>query len=138
MNLYAFLHRQEAATSVSVRIRCKLIVRDSTAMLPFDENAALELPRSNYVNNVNFYSDPETDRLMCAEMLLDSCDDIDMAFLKGMLSGLSTEALEERLFLSASALRYRLKRIMSIAGCKSRAEFQDFLQMCRELRFFEK
>ena len=138
VNLYAFLHKQEAATSVSVRIRCKLIVRASTAMIPFDETSALELPQSNYVSNINFYSDPEADRLMCAEMLLDSCDDIDLAFLKGMLAGLSTEALEERLFLSASALRYRLKRIMSIAGCKTRAEFQSFLQMCRELQFFEK
>ncbi|MBQ7868660.1 MAG: LacI family DNA-binding transcriptional regulator [Clostridia bacterium] len=138
INLYAFLQKQEAATSVSVRIRSKLIVRDSTACIPFEESDMLALPQTNYETSVNFYSDPEADRLMCAEMLLDSCDDIDQAFLRGLLAGLSTEALEERLFLSASALRYRLKRIMGVAGCKTRTEFQDFLEMCRELRFFEK
>ena len=138
VNLYAFLYKQEATTSVSMRIRCKLIVRSSTAMIPFDDTTDLDFPQKNYVSNINFYSDPETDQLMCAEMLLESCDDIDLAFLKGMLAGLTTEALEERLFLSASALRYRLKRIMSISGCKTRTEFSEFLQMCKELHLFEK
>lgn len=138
VNLYAFLHKQEAATSVSVRIRCKLIVRASTAMIPFDETACYALPQGRFTSNVNFYSDPEAERLMHAEMLLDSCDDIDRAFLRGLIAGLSTEAMEERLFLSASALRYRLKRIMAVAGCKNRNDFQALLDLCRELHFFEK
>ena len=36
--------------------------------------------------------------------ILESCDDIDLAFLKGMLAGLSTEALEERLHLTSGSV----------------------------------
>ncbi len=137
VNLYAFIVKQDMATSVSVRVRCKLLVRDSTANIPFDQTRRLSTLQGRYLSHVDFYSDPEAEQLMNIENLLSGCDDTDWAFLRGMLSGLGTEELEERLFLSSSALRYRLKRLMNVAQCKTRGEFQKLLECCRELHFFE-
>ncbi len=137
VNLYAFIVKQDMATSVSVRVKCKLFVRQSTANIPFDETRRLSTLQGQYLSHIDFYSDPEAEQLMNIENLLMSCDDTDWAFLRGMLAGLTMDELEERLYLSASALRYRLKRIMSVAQCKTRAEFNDLLEICRQLRFFE-
>lgn len=136
VNLYAFLYRQEAATSVSMRIRGRMTVRESTAFAPLrrPEGApSLTLSRGG---DVNFYSDPEADRLMRVEALLNSCTETDRAFLSELAAGKSFEGMEERLFLSVSALRYRLKRIMAAAGCETRAEFNDFLGLCKTLGLF--
>ena len=137
VNLYAYLYRQEPSTSVSVRVRSNLTVRQSTDMIPPDA-AAMDAsqPHMDYANAVDFYSDPEAQQILNAESMLNACDETDLRFLHGLLSGKTYEALENELFLSSSALRYRLKRMMTISGCKNRAELGDFLALCESLGLF--
>ena len=66
----------------------------------------------------------------------DHLTDADRAMLSGLLAGESHEKMAESLYLSVSALRYRLKRIMTTAGCDTRAEFDDFLALCGTLGLF--
>lgn len=130
--LFSYLCKQPSMSSVSVRVRSKLIVRGSTAMMP--DMTVSALPDSDaceFESSINFYSDPEAERLLRAETMLSACDGIDMRLLTGLPDGCSLEKLEQELFLTASALQYRKKRLMHIAGCAHTAEFMEFLAYCR-------
>ena len=130
--LFSHLCKMPATASVSSRVRSKLIVRASTADVP--ETSAELLPGSDadaFENSINFYSDPEAERLLRAETLLNACDRTDMRLLDGLLNGVSLDALEQELYLTASALQYRKKRLMNVVGCLHTSEFVDFLGFCR-------
>lgn len=130
--LFSHLCKVPATASVSARVRSKLIVRDSTACIP--ETTANTLPNSDvdaFENAINFYSDPEAERLLRAETMLNACDAMDVQLLKGMLEGTSMESMEQELYLTASALQYRKKRLMNLVGCQHTSEFIDFLTFCR-------
>ncbi len=137
VRLFAFLYREDAATSVSLRVRSRMLVRASTAFqtpktdgFSFDASALAE-------STVNFYADAEADALMRAECLLDGCDETDEAFLRGLAAGEPFERMGERLFLSASALRYRLKRMMAIAKCDTKEQLGQLLRFCQILQLFD-
>ena len=70
-------------------------------------------------------------RLLRAETMLNACDAMDVQLLKGMLEGTSMESMEQELYLTASALQYRKKRLMNLVGCQHTSEFIDFLTFCR-------
>ena len=130
--LFSYLCRQPSTASVSARVRSKLIVRQSTAMLPDMTCAALpEDDADAFEAAVNFYNDPEAERLLRAETLLGAADELDMQLLCGLLSGSSLEKLEQTLFLTASALQYRKKRLMNVARCAHTSELLEFLRFCR-------
>ncbi len=137
VRLFAFLYREDAATSVSLRVRSRMLVQASTAFqkpqtegLSFDASVITE-------STVNFYADAEADALMRAECLLDGCDETDEAFLRGLAAGEPFERMGERLFLSASALRYRLKRLMGLAKCDTKEQLGQLLRFCQVLQLFD-
>ena len=84
---------------------------------------SLKLGQKNY---------DEAERLLRAETLLSAADELDMRLLSGLLSGSSLEKLEQSLFLTASALQYRKKRLMNIAHCAHTSDLLAFLRFCRE------
>lgn len=130
IRLYAWLSRQDNLASVSVRIRARLTIRESTAMLPPSELTADPLP---YQGNADFYSDAAAQRLFAAEQLLSTATETDFQIMRGLLNGLTYEALQEQLFLSDSSLRYHIRYLMESAGVKTRLEFLDFLHEWKEL-----
>ena len=93
--------------------------------LPEDDADAFE-------SSINFYNDPEAERLLRAETLLSAADELDMRLLSGLLAGCSLEKLEQTLVLTASALQYRKKRLMNIARCAHTSDLLEFLRFCRE------
>ncbi len=131
--LFSHLCKMPATSSVSSRVRSKLIIRASTACITDTDAEHKLLPGSDadaFENAINFYSDPEAERLLRAEMLINACDDIDMRLIKGLLDGESMDSLEREMYLTASALQYRKKRLMNIVGCRRTHEFIDFLTFC--------
>ena len=130
---FATLYRQPPTASISVRVRSRLIVRESTAGLP--DSSGSQLPvydHDGFTGTNNFYSDPEAERLLRSEALLNACDETDLHFLVSLLSGESMKQMEKRLFLTASALQYRKKRLIHISECADTTDFLQFLHFCRE------
>ncbi len=129
---FASLNRQPPTASISVRVRSHLIIRESTARMP-DRTGTLPPVSEDdaFTGNIDFYSDPEAERLLRAETLLSACDKTDLQFLGGLLAGLSMEAMEKKLFLTTSALQYRKRRLMNTAECAHTSDFLDFLRFCR-------
>ncbi len=130
--LFSHLNKVPATASVSARVHSKLIIRASTACIA--DTTANTLPSSDadaFENTINFYSDPEAEQLLRAEMLLNACDATDMQLITGLLEGVSLNSMEQELYLTASALQYRKKRLMNLVGCSHTSEFIDFLMFCR-------
>ena len=72
-------------------------------------------------------------RRVALETLLDRCDPTDRQLFFGLLQGEKPEVLQQKLFLSSSALRHREKNLMLWAGCAAREDWQAFRAFCRAL-----
>jgi len=125
VRLFSWLFQRETLSSVSVRIRAKLTIRESTSYMSprFSEDLSL----SPLESAVNFYSDDEAEELLRLEKLLSKADETDERLMRALLEGAKTEKIEEELFLSDSALRYRIKKLSENAGCATKNEFVTFL-----------
>ncbi|MBQ6564431.1 MAG: LacI family DNA-binding transcriptional regulator [Clostridia bacterium] len=129
--LFSYLSKTPATSSLSSRVRSKLIVRESTGMIP--DTTTDRFPHNDtdaFETSINFYSDPEAERLLSAETLLNACDSTDMHLLSGLLEGCSMDSLERKLYLTTSALHYRKKRLMNLVNCIHSSEFMEFLDYC--------
>lgn len=130
---FATLCRQPATASLSVRVRSHLIVRESTGfMADVQTEAPLLTDEEELASDINFYSDPEAEKLLRAETLLNSADETDLQYMRDLLCGISTEAMKNRLYLTGSALQYRKKKLMAAAECANAEAFLAFLGFCRE------
>ena len=133
VQLFSYLCKTPTTASVSARIRSKLIVRQSTGCVP---DAPFFSPQQKdadgFEASINFYSDPEAERLLRAETLLNACDETDLLLLDGLIAGASLDSLEHTLYLTVSALQYRKKRLMKIVDCAGTDAFMDFLMFCRQ------
>ena len=108
-------------------------MRSSTADIP--DTTANSIPREDadaFEASFNFYSDPEAERLLRAETLLNACDRTDLRLMDSLMKGASLDSLEQELFLTASALQYRKRRLMNISGCTQTADFLAFMAFCRD------
>ena len=133
--LYAYLGKQPAGTTVSVRVRTHMTVGGSTAgMHPDDASVLRSVLRP--ADRVDFFSDREVEAWQRVETILVASDDTDRAFLAGLLAEKPYAVLENELYLSASALRYRLKRMLAISGCATRGELIELLRFCGGVKLF--
>jgi DNA-binding LacI/PurR family transcriptional regulator len=71
-----------------------------------------------------FYREPSIQTLMRIESCLNRHDALDLKIIEGLLRGVSYEALTERLYISSSALHYRLSKLYRDLGCTTRKAFE--------------
>ena len=73
----------------------------------------------------------DLNKLYALENTIGKMDEMDSKIIHGLLEGISYHALAEHLFLSDTAFNYRLQKLFSSIGCKSRAElialFQNYI-----------
>ena len=132
VHLFSYLVRMPSAASVSVRVRCKLIVRGSTAFEPDRSGEVSPVKPDSKLYGLNFYSDPEAEWLLRAECLLGAADETDLKLVDRLLQDIPLDELEKELYLTPSALQYRKKKLMNVSGCKTSEEFMKFLFFCRK------
>ena len=133
VQLFSYICKTPTTASVPARIRSKLIIRESTGNIPdAGFSSHLRKDADGFSSSVNFYSDPEVERLLRAETLLNACDKTDLRLLEGLVAGASLESLEHTLYLTVSALQYRKKRLMKIVNSANTDAFMEFLTFCRQ------
>ena len=124
---WQILSRQPADRRCAVKLTVpgRLLIRESTGgRLP---EATAELPLSRGSNDP-FYSVPLTRDLATLENCLSQCDDLDMRIIALLMDGHSYEAIAEKLFISESALKYRLNKVFSAVGAQGKSSFIRFVQ----------
>lgn len=127
VSIYAYLQKSAPSVSVSVRISGRLIVRETT-ILTDGYHAHIEpLHTAEDGSEPNFYDDKEVIAFTLLENLLLNCDELDKRILSGQLAGMTTEELAESLNLALESVRYRVRRLLSHTGMKTRGELLKFL-----------
>lgn len=109
----------------------KLMIRESTAYAPFDNQADYESYKSILKNSAvydKFYADPYIQTMMNIENCLAYRDDIDCQIIIDLFNGMGYEDLAEKYFFSVSTIRYRLNKIYQDAGASNR---KDFIKLIR-------
>lgn len=110
--------------AVKISLPSHIIPRGSTAFLPDTQAAVQPLPHEQADL---FYSAPLTAALVRLDDCLTRRDGLDMKILSHMMQGESYEEMSDRLFISASALRYRLHKIYHDAGAASRLDLERMI-----------
>lgn len=108
-------------SSIVVTVSCEVRPRGSTG------NAPLPPPAASLVGDApvalpdihNGGSDSIRDLVSC----LTRCSRLDMQIIRGVVEGESMESLAERLAISVSTGRYRMKKIYALAGVDNKADF---------------
>ena len=62
---------------------------------------------------------------MQIENCLTKCDSLSLQIIGALLAQKNYDFISESMFISRSALNYRLKKIFSAAGVSSRKEFEN-------------
>lgn len=121
VNIWSYLHKNPAVSALRVLIPCELVCRESTACLP---------PRP-YVRERFCEPKPPQGQMVDAmlelqhlENCLMHCDETDFGILCGIVEGLSSERIAERLFTAPGTVQYRLKKMYQVAGVTSRRELE--------------
>ena len=104
-----------------------LLVRGSTAFQQ-PEAAVGQAHLWDDLQKDLFYREPTIQSLMRIESCLNHHDALDLKIIEGLLRGISYEELTERLYISSSALHYRLGKLYRDLGCLTRKEFETTMR----------
>ena len=116
---------KEQNLQISITTPSRLVVRESTAseVHPMDEKNAIVVD-TDYQGGP-FYTDPTIAKVMQIENCLTKCDSLSLQIIGALLAQKNYDFISESMFISRSALNYRLKKIFSAAGVSSRKEFEN-------------
>lgn len=102
---------------VSSMVECPLIVRDST-----DGKICASDLSEPFLPTPSYHSDPEYISYLRAEELVRSWDALDRSIVECLLEGHNTVEIAERLFISPSSVKYRIKKMLTAADLEGRAK----------------
>lgn len=120
------VERNETIASVRVNIRSKLHIRQSTENRPFQPLPQQWLEEA--VPKNLFFADPEISTLARVESLLRQLDETDHALLRLLMADVSYAEMAQSCFISETAAKYRLKKMKTLCGVKTRAELASLLE----------
>ncbi|MBO5199847.1 MAG: winged helix-turn-helix transcriptional regulator [Clostridia bacterium] len=72
-------------------------------------------------NKDTFYEDETVKDMLVVDEYLSSADSTDRTIISELLEGLSTDLIADRCFLSESAVKYRIKRLVQTTGAADKA-----------------
>ena len=113
---------------IQITTPSRLLVRESTAceQHALDDSSALVFD-SDFQGGP-FYTDPTIAKVMQIENCLTKCDSLNLQIIGALLEQRNYDYISESMFISRSALNYRLKKIFSSASVNSRKEFESLFR----------
>jgi len=116
-------HKQQNL-QIQITTPSRLVIRESTA------NEVHKIDDSNVIvfdadyQGGPFYTDPTIAKVMQIENCLTKCDSLSLQIIGALLEQKNYDYISESMFISRSALNYRLKKIFSAASVNGRKEFE--------------
>lgn len=125
VKLHQFLlHNPDIACS-SVLVDCPFIERNSTGSLKFRKAP----PQSRHDGRMPLYdTDPDILMILQTEELLRMWDDIDRSIINGLLQNKTIVSIADGLFISVSAVKYRIKKMLTAANLQSKDELVHIIK----------
>lgn len=125
-NVWRFLTLNNASrlTALKLTVPARILVRESTAEMHMETGKGVVSPK---LEADRFYYNPTISVLVAIENCISQRDELDMRIIQSIMDRLSYEEISDQLFISGSTLRYRLNKIYSDAGIKTRQEFEALI-----------
>lgn len=124
-DIHRILHKSDDSNSVDIRLSCVLNIGETTRFLP-PQTEIYDCPTADKQRDL-YYSDVEVREMMNTEKLLALCDDTDRHIIELILGGKSAARIAETLYLSQSAVKYKIKKMYNICEVKSKDRFISVL-----------
>ncbi len=113
-----YLRKHPNIRSQCTEVMTQIIVGGSTAFFPardrYDDTNDRFAPAPGAYTS--FYKDPTTRNILHAEQFLGALDETDLRILLLLLRGEKTRAIPEALYISESAVKYRLRKMLKLSG----------------------
>lgn len=126
-SLYNFLQATENVSSIKVQLKGQLTMRETTSEQPL--LAASQEPEPFYVNEKSaFYNEPEIIQISTIDQMIHNFDETDYRILHCLLQDFSYARISESCFISETAAKYRVKKMLSSCNVQSRQELLKILR----------
>lgn len=124
--LSRILQKNKHVNSVNIYLASTFFVGETTDNLPLTKECA---PNASDIQKETdaFYSDTEIDEMLKIELLLNSCDKIDLFIVERLLNGATYPKIAEELFMSINGVKYKLKNMFKICQVSTKAELVALL-----------
>ncbi len=126
VSMYAYLVKSEVDINVRMTIPCELVLGDTIEYRIANRQKLALKSHAAYDNY--FYSDQDVSELMTIENFLTRCDSTDINIISGIMNNLSCADIGERLCISENAVKYRVRRMLTIVDVESKNEFRSLMQ----------
>lgn len=124
VKLHQFLQRNNDIHTASVLVECPLIERQTTGAVRYKKSN----PRTPAVNMPLYDADPDILTALQLEELLRMWDDIDRQIIDGLLQGKTIINIADGLFVSVSAVKYRIKKMLTAGDFKNKEELAEVVR----------
>ena len=125
VKLHQLLQKNTDINSASISVDCPLILRQSTpGAIPSNHTAIIK----NECKVPSYEADPDFMRALMAEELLKNWDDIDKAIAFGLVHNKTVVSIAEGLYISVSAVKYRIKKMLISTDLKTKAELAKLIK----------
>ena len=121
-----FIYENGISSSI-IKLTCDIDVRNSSANIPISRTRSK--PGQEQENtHESFFEDPYISRIVLAESLLKKCDTIDIEIMRALLLKEKYIDMAEKLHVSESTVKYRLKRLLSFAKLDGRSDLIELMK----------
>ena len=112
VQLYRYIYKNTTRVAVTVSLPCKIIPAEST------ENKDCKKLNTNYSYEDfdSFSNDNDILEIQSLEKFLRVADHIDFMIIDSMLKKESLSKMSDKLYVSESSIKYRIKKLLSISG----------------------
>ena len=125
VKLHQFLQKNGDTDSASISVDCRFIERASTGFI----KSRRMLVKSRHDGNMPLYdADPDVMKVLQAEELLRMWDDIDRSIIDGLLQDKTIVAIAEGLFISVSAVKYRIKKMLTATNLQNKDDLVSVIK----------
>ncbi len=124
--IYGYLSDNPEVESLELTVGYDVIVRESTGLLEISPDTQTHTPDIEPCIN-SIFDDKMLGGIIGLDTVLGYDDDTMRMILKGIAEDVPYGALAEKLYLSDSALRYKLNKIFALTGIQSKSELKRVL-----------
>ncbi|MBE7038528.1 MAG: LacI family transcriptional regulator [Ruminococcaceae bacterium] len=125
--VYHYLLENPSVKSIEVLVDYDIIVRESTDKKEFKLDYHTDM--SNFEPcHISIFDDENLKKIMGMDFILESYDKTLSMILDGIYNDIPYGALAEKLYLSDSALRYKLNKIFTYTNTKSKSELKKLIE----------
>ena len=120
------LQKNKNVNSINIYLSSTFFAGETTNHLPLKKEFTQNVSDIQKENDA-FYSDLEIDEMLRIELLLNSCDRVDLIIIERLLNGATYPLIAEELFMSTNGVKYKLKNMFRICRVSSKTDLVALL-----------